>query len=165
MTDIKQLIERLREEFSCAIDQPVMREAADALDRLTQQPVGVVPVRLADSQWMNIVNHDRAYENYDKEDAVHMAVKLTEARMAKNYAETVARLQSERDTNRHLLDKVSANYDTLFDRNARLQAERDAWKDYAQHQEHCAVCGDSVSDCEEGSTLKAAALAKIEGRG
>jgi hypothetical protein len=36
---------------------------------------------LNDVQWMNIVNHDRAYENYSKEDAVHEAVKRTEAKL------------------------------------------------------------------------------------
>ena len=45
----------------------------------------------------------------------------------------------------------------------KLRAERDAWRDYAQHQEHCAVCGEAVSDCYDGSALRHAALAKIEG--
>lgn len=36
---------------------------------------------LTDVQWMNIVNHDRAYESYSKDDAVHEAVKRTEAKL------------------------------------------------------------------------------------
>lgn len=36
---------------------------------------------LNDVQWMNIVNHERAYENYSKEDAVNRAVGLTEAKL------------------------------------------------------------------------------------
>jgi hypothetical protein len=36
---------------------------------------------LNDVQWMNIVNHDHAYERFSKEDAVHEAVKRTEAKL------------------------------------------------------------------------------------
>lgn len=37
-------------------------------------------VSLSDAQWTNIVNHDHAYESMSKDDAVHLAVKLTEAK-------------------------------------------------------------------------------------
>ncbi len=40
--------------------------------------------RLWDSQWVNIVNHENCYRDYSKEDAVAMAVKLTEAAMRDN---------------------------------------------------------------------------------
>lgn len=36
---------------------------------------------LTDVQWMNIVNHDHAYHGYSKDDAVHYAVKATEAKL------------------------------------------------------------------------------------
>jgi len=36
---------------------------------------------LNDVQWMNIVNHDHAYESVNKEEAVHEAVKRTEAKL------------------------------------------------------------------------------------
>jgi hypothetical protein len=36
---------------------------------------------LTDVQWMNIVNHDRAWESYSKDEAVHEAVKMTEAKL------------------------------------------------------------------------------------
>ena len=41
-------------------------------------------------------------------------------------------------------------------------AERDAarWKDYAEHQETCATCGESVSDCDTGSALRDEAMWK-----
>lgn len=40
----------------------------------------------------------------------------------------------------------------------RLEIKRgSAWADYAAHQEHCATCGEAVSDCYEGSELKRAA--------
>lgn len=35
---------------------------------------------LTDVQWMNIVNHERAYDDWSKDDAVHYAVKATEAK-------------------------------------------------------------------------------------
>ncbi|MES2346286.1 MAG: hypothetical protein V4641_01825 [Pseudomonadota bacterium] len=38
-------------------------------------------VSLSDVQWMNIVNHDHAYESMSKDDAVHAAVKATEAKL------------------------------------------------------------------------------------
>lgn len=34
-----------------------------------------------------------------------------------------------------------------------LEAEAKRWKEYAEHQEHCATCGEAVSDCTEGSEL------------
>ena len=46
-------------------------------------------IRLFDSQWVNVVNHDKCYEGYSVEDAVAMAVKLTEALMAKNYRDGI----------------------------------------------------------------------------
>ena len=49
-------------------------------------------------------------------------------------------------------------------------AERDAlreagrrWKEYAEHQEHCATCGEAVSDCTEGSELRRRAGGEGEG--
>lgn len=41
-------------------------------------------VPLSDVQWMNIVNHDKAWESYSKDDAVHEAVKMTEAKCKEN---------------------------------------------------------------------------------
>ena len=38
-------------------------------------------VSLSDAQWMNIVNHEHAYYDYSKDDAVHAAVKATEAKL------------------------------------------------------------------------------------
>ena len=44
-------------------------------------------VRLWDTQWMNIVNHDNAYRDWSKEDAIHHAVKMTEEAIARNVAD------------------------------------------------------------------------------
>ena len=44
-------------------------------------------IRLFDSQWVNIVNHDGCYADYSKDDAVAAAVKMTETQMAKNFEE------------------------------------------------------------------------------
>lgn len=34
-----------------------------------------------------------------------------------------------------------------------------AWREFAEHQEHCATCAEAVSDCTTGTMLKDAALA------
>jgi hypothetical protein len=44
----------------------------------------VVEYRMWDSQWVNVVNHERAYADWDMEEAINHAVKLTEQAMAKN---------------------------------------------------------------------------------
>lgn len=36
---------------------------------------------LTDVQWMNIVNHDHAFDSMSKDDAVHLAVKMTEKKL------------------------------------------------------------------------------------
>ncbi len=128
-----------------------------------QQPVGVEPVAEVTQEDINQI--------------VWLCPSVGVGRGSKLYsAETVARLQAERDTNRHLLDKVSANYDTLFDRNAQLQAERDElaelvktnqWVEYNDPdygtQRFCPDCrndkkfGTHLPECGIGK-----ALAKIE---
>jgi hypothetical protein len=39
---------------------------------------------LSDVQWMNIVNYDQSWIGYNKDDAIHEAVKMTEARCREN---------------------------------------------------------------------------------
>lgn len=60
-----------------------------ALDAATPAPVGVPDgmVRLWDTQWMNIVNHDNCYRGWDKADAINHAVKMTEQAIARNIAD------------------------------------------------------------------------------
>lgn len=41
-------------------------------------------VKLYDSQWVNIVNHENCWADYSKEDAVHEAVKMAEERIKRN---------------------------------------------------------------------------------
>lgn len=49
---------------------------------ITTKPVKPIPWQgLHDSNWVNIVNHAHCYEDFSKEDAVHHAVKLTEAKL------------------------------------------------------------------------------------
>jgi hypothetical protein len=43
-------------------------------------------VRLWDSQWTNVVNHDNCYQGWSKEDAINHAVKMTENYIASNVA-------------------------------------------------------------------------------
>lgn len=42
-------------------------------------------IRLWDTQWMNVVNAD--YSDMDKDEAIAAAVKATEERMARNFAD------------------------------------------------------------------------------
>jgi len=41
-------------------------------------------IRLFDSQWVNVVNHDNCYRGWSKEDAVNHAVRMTEGYMKEN---------------------------------------------------------------------------------
>ena len=50
--------------------------------------------RLFDSQWMNIVNHEYCYRGYSVEEAVNLAVKMTEEAMAKNIRDGVWPMES-----------------------------------------------------------------------
>jgi hypothetical protein len=53
----------------------------------TAQPTPVQEVRLWDTQWTSVVNHDNAYRGWDKQDAINHAVKMTEQYIAKNVLE------------------------------------------------------------------------------
>ncbi len=60
-----------------------------ALEIFTSKPAdsaGVTEVRLWDSQWVAVVNHERGYEGWKMEDAIHHAVKMTERLIAENLA-------------------------------------------------------------------------------
>lgn len=61
-------------------------ERIAAMKRRTaeQEPVAV---RLWDSQWVNVVNHDNCYRDWSKEDAINHAVKMTEKYIAGNVAD------------------------------------------------------------------------------
>lgn len=51
------------------------------------QAAEAVEYRMWDSQWVNVVNHERAYSGWDMEEAINHAVKLTEKAMARNVAD------------------------------------------------------------------------------
>lgn len=55
-------------------------------------------VRLWDTQWMNIVNHENCYRDWDKADAINHAVKMTEQAIARNVAD--GKLPPRRDAAR-----------------------------------------------------------------
>ena len=42
------------------------------------------------------------------------------------------------------------------------KANADAWKEYAKHQEYCAVCAENVDDCETGAALRSVADVSFE---
>lgn len=62
---------------------------ADAIQEILERPVevGDGEVRLWDTQWMNIVNHDKCYRDWSKDDAIAHAVKMTEESIARNVAD------------------------------------------------------------------------------
>lgn len=64
--------------FACAIMTGFDEATRRATPAAAQQPTAWKA--FTDVQWMNIVNHDRAWESHDKESAVHEAVKMTEAK-------------------------------------------------------------------------------------
>jgi hypothetical protein len=59
--------------------------AASLLTTAPASPADDVEIRLWDSQWVNVVNHADCYRDFDKEEAIAMAVKRTEEYMRKNY--------------------------------------------------------------------------------
>lgn len=61
---------------------------AHRAEALAKQPAQQesVAVRLWDSQWVNVVNHDNCYRDWSKEDAINHAVKMTEKYIAGNVA-------------------------------------------------------------------------------
>lgn len=61
-------------------DVATLREAAAALSVR-----GDAEIRLWDSQWVNVVNHDDCYRDWSKEAAIAHAVRMTETYMRKNY--------------------------------------------------------------------------------
>ncbi|AHX16118.1 hypothetical protein CH75_04695 [Dyella jiangningensis] len=69
-------------------DEDAMRAALESF--ATSLPAARVPdaeVRLWDTQWMNIVNHDNCYRDWSKDDAIAHAVKMTEQAIARNIAD------------------------------------------------------------------------------
>lgn len=78
-------LDRLRNYVVGAISK-LPRDGFTAIHLTPPAPVeaGAVPVRLYDSQWVNIVNHANCWADYSKEDAVHEAVKMTEQAIKAN---------------------------------------------------------------------------------
>ena len=94
-TKLAEALETVRLRLSQG-DHHGARTAADEALRLYDaakaQPVHDLPLpRLTDGQWVNIVNHANCYRDMGKDDAVALAVKLTEARMVMNAKENQAR--------------------------------------------------------------------------
>lgn len=62
----------------------------------------------------------------------------------------------------HAVSLLIKERDELRAALATARAGESAWRDFAEHQEHCAVCGESVEDCEDGSRLKRTATGAIK---
>jgi hypothetical protein len=61
------------------------------------------------------------------------------------------------DTTQGLLNMAVELSRDLERENAALRAEVEAWKAFALHQMHCAVCAESIADCDVGMPLYHAA--------
>lgn len=59
------------------------------------QPQAQGEVRLFDSQWINVVNHDACYAAWSKEDAIAHAVKMTERYISENVTQGKLPLATE----------------------------------------------------------------------
>lgn len=76
---------------------------------------------LSEVQWLNIVNHDYWWNNYSKEDAVHKAVKMTEAICKKN--------------NTHPADLIAAKDAEIADKEATIKQWQDKSNAFWDKQE------------------------------
>lgn len=77
-----------RDGLLCADKLNAVRPAIDAALRSQGQADAVVgEIRLWDSQWVNVVNHDNCYRDWEQDRAIAHAVRMTEDFMRKNYAE------------------------------------------------------------------------------
>lgn len=68
----------------------LMEQAANVIESFATSLPGAVPdgeLRLWDTQWMSIVNHDNCYRDWSKDDAIVHAVKMTEQAIARNIAD------------------------------------------------------------------------------
>jgi acyl-CoA thioesterase len=95
-TDIESAKELIREaydfgQFADDFEQPqakpvraAIRILAAELQRQREREGEAVWVPLSDVQWMNIVNHEHAWLYQSKEEAIHEAVKMTEAKCREN---------------------------------------------------------------------------------
>ena len=71
-------------EYRNALRKPTP-PAPDAVRALVES--GEKEIRMWDSQWVNVVNAPEVLNAESTEDAVNVAVRMTEAAMAKNYAD------------------------------------------------------------------------------
>lgn len=89
---------------------------------LSNEQVEPTEVRLWDSQWINVVNHDNCYQGWDKEDAINHAVKMTEKYIASNFAENthppVPTTQPEQES------VAMADYMEIVEKYAALKASQ-----------------------------------------
>jgi hypothetical protein len=78
------------------------------------QPAPVQEVRLWDTQWVSVVNHDNAYRGWDKQDAINHAVKMTEQYIAKNVLENKCPPAAQRQWTGLTDEAIWSEYQTLW---------------------------------------------------
>ena len=112
-----------------------------AMLAVAPSPPEVEPVAweaLSDVQWMNIVNHEFAFANRNKEEAVHMAVEMTEEKLRELNHPTTEEIEALRqeletlkDIRKQSVEEGVAGFDALIAENKALR--RDAERlDYLQ---------------------------------
>jgi hypothetical protein len=95
-------------------------------------------IRLWDSQWMNIVNGDCASPALDREEAINLAIKLTEQAMRKNYE---AELTTRRARDAEVEVLVAA---------AKRVLDKE-WE-YGDDQPHCVALSAAIDDLNGETT-------------
>lgn len=99
-------VEQIEVQIFRLVPKPHLTNAITVLrEALAKQPAQQEPVavRLWDSQWVNVVNHDNCYRDWSKEDAINHAVKMTEKYIAGNVADNkLPPAQKEFDNSNYL---------------------------------------------------------------
>lgn len=113
---------------------------------------------LWDTQWMNIVNHDHAYQDYSKDDAVHLAVKMTENKLKENNMLTAAPVLNDEATMRVVVDALKF----YADGHHFALADADAW-DTVSGEPQNFQCDEAGTATVEDGTLAKMALAELSG--
>lgn len=136
-------------------------ELANALDHVATLRASLGRVTAERDEARDLVA-EIAPTNEEMMDEAHEAHKAVLARLKPGglYSrdDIVAEMEARRDIRRKnaaLQSELSATAARL----ATMTAERDAWQEFALHQYWCAICGENVRGCPEGSALLEAAKA------
>jgi len=105
----QQQIEADRFAREALMSVPDGAQPAVALEQRSNEHLEPVAIRLWDSQWVNVVNHDNCYQGWDKEDAINHAVKMTEKYIAANVSNNTTPPQHSAIARKPLTDEEIMN--------------------------------------------------------